>query len=157
MAQTLPEGAIIAPADIERIAAAYRDLDASGNAHGSLLVRVSLHIHREYPKHVQVGGKTVVVNSEAEHAALTAAPKPVEPVELVELPPATDDAATGPQPGIAGDSAAVETQPAAEAFDDSPADTPEEVAEEAADEVDDAVAEANAIHEAKPHRRKRAS
>jgi hypothetical protein len=59
----LPEGAFILPADMDRIVAGLSDLKWSQNAHASIPVRVNLHLHHEYPKHVTFEDKTAVVNN----------------------------------------------------------------------------------------------
>lgn len=74
MPQTLPEGAVILPADLERIAAAQADLFKTRTAHAIVNVPVTINVHYDYPKHLMVGGKTVVVNSAAEEAKAVAAP-----------------------------------------------------------------------------------
>lgn len=85
MSQLLPEGALISPADMVRISSALDELNKTRTAHGSLQVQVSLHAHYEYPKHVTVGDKMVVVNSEAEELALS--PKPSEADLDADAPP----------------------------------------------------------------------
>jgi hypothetical protein len=79
---TLPKGAFILPADVQRIEAALADLKNSKGAHDSLSVQVSLHVHHEYPKHVTVGEEedgtplTKIVNSPEEESAASAEAKP---------------------------------------------------------------------------------
>ena len=86
MAQTLPEGAVISPADIKRIESAYDTLVKTNNASDSLTVTVLLHVHHEYPKHLGVDkdDKAVIVNSAAEetaYLALNQEPAPKLPSE----------------------------------------------------------------------------
>jgi hypothetical protein len=90
MAQTLPEGAFVLPADMERIEAAQRDLLNTNDANGSVLVRVNLHVHYEYPKHITIGKETVVVNSAEEEARLTA-PAAAVPESPADSTPASGD------------------------------------------------------------------
>jgi hypothetical protein len=91
MAQTLPKGSFIVPADIKRIEAALEELKKTNGAHASLQVEVKVHVHHEYPKHVQVGGETVLVNSPDEEAVpleQSKAPKAHSGPKLVEEPQA---------------------------------------------------------------------
>lgn len=85
MAQALPEGAFILPGDIQRIEAAYDELVKSNGAHASVMVKVNLHVHFEYPKSLRFGNQTVIVHSEAEEAAARAAHAPKDEVEPVSV------------------------------------------------------------------------
>jgi hypothetical protein len=76
MAQYLPEGATILPADLTRILNAQRDLAATTNAKSSVDVKIYLRIHREYPKHVMLGSDSVVVNNAIEESNVAAGRKP---------------------------------------------------------------------------------
>ncbi len=74
MPQTLPEGAFILPLDMERIKAAQKVLLKTKAAHAEVLVKVNLHVHYDYPKHITIGVNTVTVNNkEEEDAALKSA------------------------------------------------------------------------------------
>jgi len=86
MAQTLPEGAYILPADMDRIEAAMKSLETTQDAHSSVAVKVNLHIHYEYPKHLTVGDKTVVVKSHAEELAALAPPAKGKAMYVPPLP-----------------------------------------------------------------------
>lgn len=86
MPQTLPDGAFILPADIQRIEAAYEELVKASGAHASVTVKVNLHVHFEYPKSLRFGNQSIIVRNEAEEAAATAAHAPKgepEPVGVV--------------------------------------------------------------------------
>lgn len=85
MAQTLPEGAFILPADIQRIEAAFDDLVKSNGAHASVNVKVNLHVHFEYPKSLRFGNQSVIVHSEAEEVAARAAHAPKDEAETVSV------------------------------------------------------------------------
>lgn len=119
MAQLLPEGAHILPADIDRIIAAQTDLIKAKGAHGSVIVRVNLHIHYEYPKHVIVEGKSVTVKSEAEELALTAPPvlPSAEDLDRVAEEQKAVEATSSSMPQLDADSDAL-------AEDDKPAEVP---------------------------------
>jgi|SRR5215472_7447347 len=75
---SLPEGATFAHGEIERVEAAVKALAADHHAPRELSVRVDLHVHHEYPKHVVVGkdkdgaNLTVVCHSSEEEAAIKA-------------------------------------------------------------------------------------
>jgi hypothetical protein len=51
----LPEGAIVAEVEEKRIADALAALKKDHRAPHEVSVRVTLHVHREYPKHIVVG------------------------------------------------------------------------------------------------------
>jgi hypothetical protein len=81
----LPEGAVFAPGEIERVEGALKHLQEDPHAPRELSVRVIVHVHNEYPKHVVTGTTeegepiTKVVNSAEEEAALQGAQAPADP------------------------------------------------------------------------------
>jgi hypothetical protein len=58
-----------------RIQAALDALAVDQHAPREISVKLTLHIHHEYPKHVQAGGNTVVVNNPDEESATSAGSK----------------------------------------------------------------------------------
>jgi hypothetical protein len=74
---TLPTGASFAMGEEQRITDAMEALAKDPHAPREISVRLILHVHREYPKHVVVGKneddspKTVLVNSAEEESAAT--------------------------------------------------------------------------------------
>lgn len=72
------EGVYIVPGEEEKVRAALDALDKDVHAPREISVRYTLHIHREYPKHVTVGQDkdgnaiTKIVNSEDEEDAAAA-------------------------------------------------------------------------------------
>jgi hypothetical protein len=94
--QTLPEGVTILPIELARIESALEELKKTTDAHASLNVQVNLHIHYEYPKHIQLGQDTVVVNSEDEEDAKRLAYEAAQPQPASEPPSAPAD----PNPAI---------------------------------------------------------
>ncbi len=75
---TMPEGAVFAPGEVERVGAAVKALAKDPHAPREVSVRVVLHVHNEYPKHVTTGqtekGDTVtkIVHSAKEEMAAIA-------------------------------------------------------------------------------------
>ena len=85
-----PEIAKLAPGELARVKAAAKALEEDEKAPKELTVRVLLHLHREYPKHVTVGKDkegnaiTKIANSAEEEAALSApAAEPAAAEEVV--------------------------------------------------------------------------
>jgi hypothetical protein len=101
--QTLPEGVTILPAELKRIADAMDALDQDNHAPRQISVVASLHIHQEYPKHLQFGKETRVVNNRAEELAAIeeqlalAQDAAKEEIEAASQP-APNPAPSGPQP-----------------------------------------------------------
>lgn len=85
----LPTGATLAPGEQQRINDAVAALEKDSDAPRELYVRIGIHIHHEYPKHVVIGKnedetpKVAVVNSASEEAALVPAPA-AEPIKQPE-------------------------------------------------------------------------
>jgi hypothetical protein len=79
MFMSLPSGASLNPADFKRIEEALKELAKDSHAPREISVKVRLHVHNEYPKHVTVGEdekgkpKIKIVNSAAEEEALKSA------------------------------------------------------------------------------------
>ena len=67
------EGAVLLPGEIEKVKAALGKLADDSHAPREVSVKIRLHVHHEYPKHIQVGEKLVVVNSAEEEKALSPA------------------------------------------------------------------------------------
>lgn len=65
MPQTLPEGANISSADIDRIVEGLVELQTGKKAHAVVKVQVELNVHHEYPKFVTFKGSSKIVKSEA--------------------------------------------------------------------------------------------
>jgi hypothetical protein len=76
MSQLLPDGATILPAEMDRLKGALVELSRTKNAGTVLTVKVNLHVHYEYPKHMTLNGDTVVVNNAIEEAHVAAGRKP---------------------------------------------------------------------------------
>jgi hypothetical protein len=81
----LPNGAVFAPGETDRIKRAVDALEKDPHAPRTMSVEVILHLHREYPKHVTVGKDkdgnaiTKVAADAGEEAALLQAAAPAEP------------------------------------------------------------------------------
>jgi hypothetical protein len=71
------EGVTPAGGEEERVKAAIAELEKDPHAAHDITVRLTLHIHREYPKHVKVGEDkegnpiTKIVNSAEEEAEVS--------------------------------------------------------------------------------------
>src|ERR1022692_2871559 len=75
MPQMLPDGAVISPVDMSRIMAELVNLSHAKAANASLMVRVNLHLHYDYPKHVTVGDSAITVRNAREEANVLAGRK----------------------------------------------------------------------------------
>lgn len=72
MAQTLPEGAMILPAELTRLNAALKSLADDNGATATVNIAVRLHLIQEYPKRLDLGDTAVLVGSPAEESAAKA-------------------------------------------------------------------------------------
>jgi len=66
------DGVTLGAGEDKRIQDALEALAKDPHAPRELTVRITLHIHNEYPKHLHKAGKFIIANNEAEEAAAKA-------------------------------------------------------------------------------------
>lgn len=61
---TLPEGASVAASELKKISDGIAAIEKDAHSPREVSIRVTLHVHNEYPKHLYKGKESVIVNNE---------------------------------------------------------------------------------------------